>query len=43
MDFDVRNTYVVLEHYMVVLPVNHVSAFYMGLYVNGGPIKNTLI
>ena len=31
-----RNTCMVREHHVAVLPANHVSAFYIGLYVSGG-------
>ena len=31
-----RNTCVILEHHVVVLSINHVNVFYMGLYVSGG-------
>ena len=31
-----RNTCMVREHHVTVLPANHISAFYMGLCVSGG-------
>ena len=31
-----RNIYMVREHHVIVLSVNHVSVLYMKLYVSGG-------
>ena len=33
---DMRNSYMVREYHVIVLQVNHVSVFCMGLYVSGG-------
>ena len=34
--FNMRNTYIVWEHHMVVLLANHASILYIGLCVSGG-------